>query len=141
MASSSCVLIFVIIICVATGSSNGHHGGHHDHSSLFKRSSQAKQWSAFTVSFGKKTGNKPISQPDIDRFLKKEVMPKIDGFKIVETKRVWKGQTEDSFDIVVLSDEPSTMLEVLKNISYAYRKEFAQDSVLLSYQNATVNFL
>ena len=74
-------------------------------------------------------------------FLKKEVMPKIDGFKIVETKGVWKGQREDSFDIVVLSNEPYTMFEVLKNISYAYIKEFAQDSVLLFYQNATVNFL
>ena len=129
MASSSCVLIFVIIICVATGSRKDH------------PSSQAKQWSAFTVSFGKKTGNKTILQPDIDIFLKKEVMPKIDGFKIVETKGVWKGQTEDSFDIVVLSDEPYTMFEILKNISYAYKTQFAQDSVLLFYQNATVNFL
>lgn len=134
MASTSCVLILAIMLCVATGYSSGH-------PSPFKRLAKANQWWAFTASFGKMSGNTTILQPDIDNFIQTEVMPKIDGFKIVETKGMWKGQTEDSFDIFVLSDEFSKMLKKLQDISLLYKMKFAQDSALLFYQRAKVLFL
>ena len=98
-------------------------------------------WYSFTASFGKMSGNRTISQEDIDDFIQTEVMPKIDGFKLVETKGVWKGQAEDSFDIVVLSAEFFKMFKKLRNISLLYKKKFAQDSVLMFYERATVFFL
>ena len=134
MASSPFVLIFAIILCVTTGYSSSY-------PSPFKRFAKAKQWWAFTASFGKMSGNTTIAQSDIDNFIQTEVMPKIDGFKIVETEGVWKNQTEDSFDVFVLSDEFSKMLKKLQDIGLLYKMNFAQDSVLLFYQRAKVLFL
>lgn len=87
------------------------------------------------------TGNTTILQGDIDNFVQNEVMPKIDGFKLVETMGVWKGQTEDSFDIVVLSDEFFKMKKKIKDICELYKKRFKQDSVLLFYDKQIVEFL
>ena len=102
---------------------------------------QVKEWFAFTASFGKMSGNTQIEREDIDCFVQTEVMPKIDSFKIVDTLGVWKGQTEDSFDIFVLSDEFHTMMEKLQDICLKYKEMFAQESVLLFYEKAKVRFL
>lgn len=106
-------------------------------------SSQAspKQWYSFTVSFGKNTGNVSINQNKIDKFVGEVVMPAINAFKIVETKGVWKGQSEDSFDLIVLSNQFNVTKRKLTKISLDYKKKFRQKSVLLYYQKATVSFL
>ena len=79
------------------------------------------------------SGNKTILQQDIDNFIQTEIMPRIDGFKLVEASGVWKGQTEDAFDIFVLSNEFCKMWQKLQNIGLLYKMKFAQDSVLLFY--------
>jgi hypothetical protein len=124
MALLSLGLIILLVLCTVSASVS---------SSPPVACDQTNQWYSFTASFGKKSGNTTILQKDIDNFVETEVMPKIDGFKLVEAKGVWKGQTEDSFDIVVLSNEFSKMWKKLQNISLLYKTKFAQDSVLLFY--------
>jgi hypothetical protein len=87
------------------------------------------------------SGNTTILQKNIDNFIRNEVMPKIDAFKLVETEGVWKGQTENSFDIFVLSDNLSEMMKKMQDICLLYKTKFAQDSVLLFYETAKVFFL
>ena len=100
-----------------------------------------KQWYSFTLSFGKNNGTTRLPQQKLDRFIRNVVMPRIDGFKLVETQGVWKGQTEESFDIVVLSNDFNVMVQKLRKIGCRYKKTFRQDSVLFYYVKATVSFL
>ena len=86
----------------------------------------------FTASFGKKQGNTEIKQEDIEKFIKTEMIAQLKGFKIVETRGVWKGQKEDSFDIVVTNNE-SGMMGKLREICWKYAKKFGQESVLLVF--------
>ncbi len=132
MASLSRVFIFAIVLCTAKAS------GGSLQSKVYK---QTKQWYSFTASFGKMSGNTTILQQDIDNFVQTDVVPKIDGFKLIETTGVWKGQQEDSFDIFVLSGEYSETWKKLQAIGLLYKAKFAQDSVLLFYNTATVFFL
>jgi hypothetical protein len=134
MASSSRVFILAFVLCAATAHSSGH-------SSPSKGSKHTKLWYSFTASFGKMSGNTTILQKNIDNFIRNEVMPKIDAFKLVETEGVWKGQTENSFDIFVLSDNFSEMMKKMQDICLLYKTKFAQDSVLLFYERAKVFFL
>lgn len=113
----------------------------HQSSVLARNQTSPKQWYSFTLSLGKSKGTVRIPQKKIDRFIRKVVMPKIDGFKLVETKGVWKGRPEASFDLVVLSDKFNIMLKKLRKISCSYKKKFSQDSVLFYYVKATVSFL
>ncbi|CAB3996436.1 Hypothetical predicted protein [Paramuricea clavata] len=96
------------------------------------------QWYSFTASFGKmygksKQGSK-ILQTDIDVFVQNVVMKQIVAFKIVETTGVWKGQKEDSFDIVVLDKNFEKMQEIMKEICSQYTNMFYQDAVMLVYE-------
>ena len=99
------------------------------------------QWYSFTLSFGKNNGTTQLSQKKIDRFIRNVVMPRIDAFKLIETQGIWKGQTEDSFDIVVLSNDFNVMMQKLRKIGWRYKKRFSQDSLLFYYVKATVSFL
>ena len=128
--------LFIFVLCTATADCTA--SGNH---SLHKGRKQTKLWYSFTASFCKMSGNTIIWQQDIDNFIQTEVMPKIDGFKLVETTGVWKGQTQDSLDIFILSNEFSKMLKKIRHLSYKYKKKFAQDSVLLFYERAKVFFL
>ena len=60
------------------------------------------------------------------------MIAQIKGFKIVETKGVWKGQKEDSFDVVVTNNECG-MMDKLRDICQKYAKKFSQESVLLVF--------
>ena len=116
--------IFAVVICTAWVSGS---------QSPANVCDQTNQWFSFTASFGKMSGNTTILQQDIDNFIQTEVMPKIDGFKLVEGKGAWKSQTEDAFDIFVLSKEFYKMWQKLQDIGRLYKMKFAQDSVLLFY--------
>lgn len=102
---------------------------------------ETNQWYAITASFGKMSGNKTISQVDIDNFLRNVVMPRFDRFKVTETRGVWKSQAEDSFDIFVLSDDLAKAMKKMTDVCLLYKATFAQDSVLLFYEKASVLFL
>ena len=108
---------------------------------LARNQTSSKQWYSFTLSLGKTKGTVGIPQQKIDRFIRKVVLPKIDGFKLAETKGAWKGRTQPSFDLVVLSDKFKIMMKKLKKIAFSYKKRFNQESVLLYYVKATVSFL
>lgn len=108
---------------------------------LARNQTSTKQWHSFTLSFGKDSGRVRIPQKKIDRFIHNVVIPRIDGFKIIETQGVWKGQTEASFDLVVLSNEFNITMKKLKKIGFCYKKTFSQKSVLFYYVKAIVSFL
>ena len=91
----------------------------------------------FTASFGKKEGNTKIKQEDIETFIKTEMIAQIKGFKIVETRGVWKGQKEDSFDVVVTNNECG-MMDKLRDICMKYAKKFGQESVLLECRKCNI---
>ena len=83
------------------------------------------------------SGNAVILQEDIDNFILTEVKPRIDGFKVIETRGIWKRQNEDSFDIIaVMSDEFSSTMKKLQKNWLLYKAMFAQNSVLLFYERA-----
>ena len=93
------------------------------------------EWFTFTASFGKK--NPEIKQECIETFIETEVMPHIEGFKIVETRGVSEG-LKDSFDIIVISDEHGTIDDKLRKIHRKYAKKFSQESIRLECRKCNI---
>ena len=102
-----------------------------------------ENWS-FTASFGRGIPDKPdieISESAIQSFIEEMMSELADGFKIVQTKGIYKQQKENSFDIAVVHDQFQKTLVAMKNICLQYAKRFKQDSVMLSYHKVQYSFV
>ena len=84
------------------------------------------------MSFGKTIRTDKISQEDIDEWRKMFVDPKIENYYIEETKGAWAGTTEDSFNLVVVTDAPDEVEGVLEEIGISYKIKFKQDAVIVT---------
>ena len=150
MASLSSVFIFAIVLCTAN-----------ELCTALPMASQQKQLFepgfSITASFGKNYGEsatpeeklkKVIPDSDIIMFVKEIAVKKlvkinVGGFKLVETKGVWNGGEEMSFDIVVLISNAEIMetLKVMEEICSQYKNMFNQDAVLLFHEKVKKKFI
>ena len=84
------------------------------------------------MSFGKTIKTDKITQNEIDEWRKIHVDPKIKSYYIEETKGAWQGEIEDSFNLVVVTDAPDEVENVLQEIGISYKIKFNQDAVIFT---------
>jgi len=75
-----------------------------------------------------------ISDYMMNEFIKQEIMPHFEYGTFIDGEGLWKGEYEKTkiFYIEVADDEATATAVLLKHIGDIYRKQFRQESVLVS---------
>ena len=75
-----------------------------------------------------------VSDYMMNEFIKQEIMPHFEYGTFIDGEGLWKGEYEKTkiFYIEVADDEATATAVLLKHIGDIYRKQFRQESVLVS---------
>lgn len=72
----------------------------------------------------------PPGNPDLDRFLDREVNPRLESYTLTPGRGVWRGSKEDSLVMTVIG--PPDLEPTLREIAGAYASYFDQEAVYLT---------
>lgn len=73
-----------------------------------------------------------VSRGEMSKFIANHVAPAFDSFTRIDARGYWKGKSEQSTVIRVLSDNPNDASYALKLIGETYKTRFVQDAVYLT---------
>ena len=96
-----------------------------------------------TLTFGRDIkGTAIVTDLAVNRFLENVVANYFDGFTVVHCVGYWKGQKEQSFQVIILVDTMTkATIKAIEKIVDRYCFDFSQDCVMVETGNTCVDFL
>ncbi len=87
--------------------------------------------------------NGTVTDPMMNDFIKREIMPHFEYGTFIDGEGLWKGKREQTkiFYLEVEDSEVEDHLLTFNCIAAAYRKQFRQDSVLVSQVQTNAIFI
>ncbi len=93
----------------------------------------------FRIYLGRTQGDKLISQPNVEKFIRNYIDPVFDAFTVIDAQGRWKGKGEPSVVIEVITDE--TQRPSIDAVAAQYALLFNQDAVLVTSQDVTFDLV
>ncbi len=87
----------------------------------------------FRLYLGRTTGDKLIPQHPVKAFIRDVIDPLFDAFTVFDGQGRWKGKSEPSVVVEVITDE--TNRPAIDHIAASYASTFHQDAVLVTSQD------
>ena len=96
----------------------------------------------FRIYFGRNIGDYGrVNDYKIEVFIRDIIAPVFDGFTVYDAIGYWKDKPEDCFIVEIVSDSKIAITCSIRLICNEYKRQFNQESVLITRQPVDTEFV